>query len=89
MKKLTFWALGLHLWSAPVLADQTESLRSALAASAAGDWQTALTAAQGAAPEGADVILWQWLRASQGKRGFWASMKPFWPAAPIGRACRC
>ena len=59
--------IGLSLLAAPVLADQTQSLRTALAASAKADWTAALTAAQGAAPEGADVIIWQWLRASEGK----------------------
>ncbi len=86
MKKLAFLTLGLHLWSAPVLADQTEFLRSALAASAAGHWQTALIAAQSAAPEGADVILWQWLRASQGKLGDYESFlarRPDWPGLPL------
>ena len=86
MKNRILLALGLCLWTAPALADQTSSLRDALAASAAGDWQTALSAAQGAAPEGADVILWQWLRASQGKLGDYETFlarRPDWPGLPL------
>lgn len=86
MKKYPLLALGLSLMAAPGLADQTSSLREALAASANGDWPKALTAAQGAAPEGADVILWQWLRASQGKLGDYESFlarRPDWPGLPL------
>ena len=86
MKTMRILAVGLSLWSAPVLADQTQSLQQALAAAAAGDWPTALTAAQGAAPEGADVILWQWLRASGGKLADYESFlarRPDWPGLPL------
>lgn len=87
MKKIRLIALlGLALMAAPVQADQTQSLRTALAASANADWPAALTAAKGAAPEGADVILWQWLRASQGKLGDYESFlarRPDWPGLPL------
>ena len=78
--------IGLSLLAAPVLADQTQSLRTALAASAKADWTAALTAAQGAAPEGADVIIWQWLRASEGKLSDYESFlarRPDWPGLPL------
>ena len=94
MKKHLIRALGLSLWASLASfagaslagADQTSALRQALDASAAGDWPAALTAAQGAAPEGADVILWQWLRASKGKLGDYETFlarRPDWPGLPL------
>jgi soluble lytic murein transglycosylase len=77
---------GLALLAGHALADQKSAFRDALAASAAGDWTAALTAAKGAAPEGGDVILWQWLRASQGTLGDYESFlarRPDWPGLPL------
>lgn len=86
MKILLALALWLALSPAPALADQTRSLRAALDASAKGDWSGALSAARGAAPEGADVILWQWLRASEGKLGDYEAFlarRADWPGLPL------
>lgn len=86
MKTRLIALLGLSLLAAPVLADQTSSLRTALAASANADWPAALSSAQGAAPEGADVIVWQWLRASEGKLSDYESFlarRPDWPGLPL------
>ena len=66
--------------------DATASLAQALKAADAGDWTTALQAAQGAGPSGGDVILWQWLRDGQGKLGDYEAFlarHPDWPGLPL------
>ncbi len=86
MKNIKAFVFGLSLLAAPALADQTSSLQEALTASAKGDWPAALTAAKGAAPEGGDVIIWQWLRASGGSLGDYESFlsrRPDWPGLPL------
>ena len=74
--------------SAPARADQAGALASALTASAAGDWPGALAAAQGAGEIGGDIILWQYLRAGEGRLGEYESFlarRPDWPGLPLLR----
>lgn len=78
--------LGLAFSPLPAMADQSEALRTALEASGRGDWPAALAAARGAEPEGADVIIWQWLRAGEGSLGDYESFlarRPDWPGLPL------
>ena len=72
--------------AAPVRADEAGALRSALNASAQGDWQGALTAAKGAGPVGGDIILWHYLRAGEGRLGDYEAFlarRPDWPGLPL------
>jgi soluble lytic murein transglycosylase len=70
----------------PARADEAGALRSALQASAQGDWQGALAAARGAGAIGGDIILWQWLRAGEGRledyEGFLAR-RTDWPGLSL------
>ncbi len=69
-------------------ADEAQSLASALSAAAAGDWNTALTAAGGAGSAGGDLVIWQWLRDGQGKLGDYEGFlarHPDWPGLPLLR----
>ncbi|MFA9231169.1 MAG: lytic transglycosylase domain-containing protein, partial [Microgenomates group bacterium] len=67
-------------------ADEIDALRSALARAAAADWPAALADAQGASEVGRDVIIWQWLRASEGKLGdyeVFLQRRADWPGMPL------
>jgi len=67
-------------------ADEAGALAIALKAAETKDWTEALTAAQGAGAVGGDIILWQWLRDSQGKLGDYESFlarRPDWPGLPL------
>ncbi len=67
-------------------ADEAGALAVALKAAETKDWTEALTAAQGAGAVGGDIILWQWLRDSQGKLGDYESFlarRPDWPGLPL------
>lgn len=69
-------------------ADEVASLRQALTAAEVKDWPAALAAAQGAGAAGGDVIVWQWLRDSQGKLGDYESFlarHPDWPGLALMR----
>ncbi len=71
---------------APARADEAGALRAALNASASGDWQGALAAAQGAGPVGGDIVIWQWLRAGEGKLGDYEAFlarRADWPGLPL------
>lgn len=84
-KAISFVLLCAAL-AAPARADEAGALRAALNASAQGDWQGALTAAQGAGPVGGDIILWQYLRAGEGRLGDYEAFlarRPDWPGLPL------
>lgn len=78
---------ALHIMLATgAQADEAGALRAALAKVATQDWPGALAAAQGAGSVGNDVIVWQWLRASQGKLGDYEAFfgrRPDWPGLPL------
>jgi soluble lytic murein transglycosylase len=85
-KAVTFGVI--FLCSGMARADEVSQLAAALRAAEARDWPTALTAAQGAGAVGGDVILWQWLRDSQGKLGDYESFlarRPDWPGLALLR----
>ena len=68
--------------SPPAFADEASALRTALAFSAAGDWENAQNAATDAGAIGADIIAWQRLRAAQGMLGEFEAFlarRPDWP----------
>lgn len=70
----------------PAAADEVQSLREGLRAAGAKDWPAALTAAQGAGAVGGDIILWQWLRAGEGRLGDYEGFlarRPDWPGLPF------
>lgn len=70
----------------PARADEAGALRAALNAAAKGDWQGALTAARGAGAVGGDIILWQYLRAGEGRLGDFEGFlarRPDWPGLPL------
>ncbi len=70
----------------PARADEAGALRAALSASALGDWPGALTAAQGAGAVGGDIVIWQWLRAGEGKLGDYEAFlarRADWPGLPL------
>lgn len=67
-------------------ADEASALSAALRAAGGGDWPSALSAAQGAGPIGGDIILWQYLRAGEGKLGDYEAFlarRPDWPGLPL------
>jgi soluble lytic murein transglycosylase len=67
-------------------ADENDALRTALGHAAAKDWAAALTAATDAGEVGRDVIIWQWLRASEGKLGDYEQFlarRSDWPGLPL------
>lgn len=79
------FCLGL-LAPLPADADDVGALREGLAAAAAKGWTVALTTAQDAGPVGGDILLWQWLRAGEGRLGDYESFlarRPDWPGLPL------
>ena len=86
-KAISIFLIGASWAAAPAArADEAGALRTALSASAAGDWQGALSAAQGAGAIGGDIILWHWLRAGEGKLGDYEAFlarRPDWPGLPL------
>jgi soluble lytic murein transglycosylase len=89
MSRKTFIAKAISIFmicasfaAGPARADEASALRAALNATASGDWQGALSAAQGAGAVGGDIILWHWLRAGEGKLGDYEAFlarRPDWP----------
>lgn len=69
-------------------ADEAEALAAALARAEAQDWPGATAAAQGAGAVGADIVLWQRLRAGEGLLGEYedfAARRPDWPGLALLR----
>ena len=86
----TFLSLVLALAAATLTAraDDASSLRTAIAAAAAGDWNDAALEAQSAGPVGADVLEWLRLRAGEGRFGDYEAFlqrRPDWPGLALLR----
>jgi len=78
--------LVFTLIPAAARADDVQAMRSALQMAEAKDWAGALAAAP--AGVGHDVILWQWLRAGEGRLGDYEGFlarRPDWPGLPFLR----
>ena len=80
--------LSIHLALAPLpaLADAADALASALGRAAAGDWASAVSAAQPAGSVGADIIEWHRLRSGEGRLGDYEAFlarRPDWPGLPL------
>ena len=79
-------ALGLCLAAFSARSDESSSLATALAFAVDGKWPEAAIAAQGAEVAGADVILWQQLRAGEGLLGDYEAFlarRGDWPGLPL------
>lgn len=84
------WLLSALLTVAPLAAhaDAASAMRAAQASANAQDWTSAMAAAQGAGEVGADVVIWQWLRAGGGRLGDYEAFlakRPDWPGLPLLR----
>jgi soluble lytic murein transglycosylase len=85
-KAISIFLICAPLWAAPARATEAQALSAALQSANGGDWQAALAAAKGAGPVGGDIILWQWLRAGNGKLGDYEAFiarRPDWPGMPL------
>jgi soluble lytic murein transglycosylase len=75
------------LIAVPARADEVQAMRSALDLAARKDWAGALEAAP--AGVGHDLILWQWLRAGEGRLSDYEDFlarRPDWPGLPYLKA---
>jgi soluble lytic murein transglycosylase len=87
-KKSPFHSLLLvmALQAAPLQADTTQAMRTALELTAVEDWDGALAVAPSGV--GRDVVEWQRLRAGEGRLGEYEDFlkrRPDWPGLPLLR----
>ena len=84
----SFAALALTFLALPqgLRADEAAALKSALAETAAQDWEGAEVAAMAAGPIGQDIVEWQVLRAGEGLLGEYEDFlvrRADWPGLPL------